>query len=292
MNFFTKPVRRSFNVGWIALLLTISLQANAMFRSLASRLTTRMPAVSMIRNLKGAMPKLAQRSFTTAKPAAKSWTKPMMTRVAMLGGLGSMMAVANMNAAKAEGSNQEPKKDHEGLDHEIRKRINALPVLPFGYYWPRTTIGDLFEKADGSSFNCNTDLAKFLLGHPDKPKVNWGRLPYGYGSDTYNRKCALEREEFMAEFYVLFQKCKRDQNAIQLLKNNIRYAQSQMPSETNERVFIDKNGNRHVVHAQGPWLQEANLERDGWLFSISILKNELMNSVLGYEYAKGQQSKK
>lgn len=77
----------------LGLLLTISLQSNAMFRNLASKLAARMPAASMMRTAKLAMPKLGQRTFATAKPAAKSlWTKPMIARAVALGGLGTSMA--------------------------------------------------------------------------------------------------------------------------------------------------------------------------------------------------------
>jgi hypothetical protein len=99
----------------VTLLLTIALQSQAMFRNLASRLATRMPAASMMGKAKLAMPKLAQRTFATAKPAAKSmWAKPMMARAAMLGGLGSAMAFANLNNTKAEG--QEPKLSEQDID--------------------------------------------------------------------------------------------------------------------------------------------------------------------------------
>lgn len=104
------------------LLLTISLQSQAMFRSLASKLATRMPVASMMRNAKLAMPKITQRTFATAKSVAKSaLAKPMLARAAALGGLGTMMA-ASITAAKAEGMKR------ESLGESI-KEIEALGEL-------------------------------------------------------------------------------------------------------------------------------------------------------------------
>jgi hypothetical protein len=101
----------------MALILTISLQSQAMLKNFASRLATRMPA-TMMRNFKIAMPKFSQRTFATAKPAAKSlWAKPIMARAAMLGGLGTATAFATMGAAKAEGVNE---KNNDKNEEELQ----------------------------------------------------------------------------------------------------------------------------------------------------------------------------
>ncbi len=129
-------------IAWsVALLLTISLQSQAMLRNFASKVAARMPA-SMMRNVKPGMPTLAQRTFATAKPAAKSWTKPMMARAAMLGG-GSAMAVAVFQLAGFKKFPRDsfedfvlatataaitPKKMAEGAKAEVAQAVPANPA--------------------------------------------------------------------------------------------------------------------------------------------------------------------